>query len=191
MTEEDLYKDPPQKNANLSYDKKLFEIYKGIEIFKEDETGFYRANFNGKDYDTTYLVSIRDDIDDFINKQPIGTSRKIRKLKYDKKNKDRPSSYKFNRYGETKSNFEILLICYLYLQGFTYLLSIPKWFLSLSMDTSFWFGFKGLIFALLPVVSIFYAADWYGFILNIVGITLDIIITLVKALMGAILNLFD
>ena len=49
----------PPINANKTYEKKLYEVYKGIEIFKEEETSFYRANFNGKEYDTTYIKILR------------------------------------------------------------------------------------------------------------------------------------
>ena len=181
--------DLPPINANKTYEKKLSEVYKGIEIFKEEDTGFYRANFNGKEYDTTYLDSIKDDIDDFVNNQPIGTSKKIRQEELNKKIKNKPSTYK-QSYVEMKSNFEILLTCYLYLQGFTYFLSIPKWFLSLSMDTNFWFGFKGLVIALIPVVNIFYASDWFATIFNFIGITLEVIISLVKVVFSSIKSLF-
>jgi len=48
-----------------------------------------------------------------------------------------------------------------------WLMSLTRWFMTEHL--SFWFGFKALIWALLPVINIFYVWDWWAFVAFMIG----------------------
>lgn len=63
------------------------------------------------------------------------------------------------------------LISLFWIQLITYFMAIGRWFL--TDHYSFWNGFKELVWALTPIVNIFYVGDlWLSIIMFPVGLVL-------------------
>jgi hypothetical protein len=72
---------------------------------------------------------------------------------------------------ETVRGFAFFVVCYL-AQLATYVMAVVKWF-STHHD-SFWYGFKELVWALVPIVNFTYVWDWWAsaffFVLSLFGL---------------------
>ena len=67
----------------------------------------------------------------------------------------------------------------IFIFSFSYVLSIIKWFL--EDHNYFWYGFKELVWALLPILNIFYVLDWWIIIFSTVFSLIFSVINFIKS----------
>jgi len=164
------------KNAGKIYEKILFESYEDTEIYKEPETGFYISKVGKQSYETTSIEFIKNEIDDFINNLPAGTSnnQKNKKVKENYKTSsdyNKPWTDDRDFIDKTIDFFKASLFSiFMFVQAVTYPMALIKWFI--RDFPYFWSGFKELAFALIPIINILYVIDYWAIPLKILTLPL-------------------
>ena len=167
------------KSAGRVYEVILHETYKGIDIHHEPETGFYKSLINEKSYETKNIEFIKNEIDDFANNLPPGTTNNKKNKNteedtYSTSRKQNPWTDNRDFIDKTFDFFkELLFKIFIFIQIVSYPMALIKWFI--RDFPYFWSGFKELAFALIPIINIIYVIDYWGVPLKILSLPLHLL----------------